>query len=246
MKKLSLLRKNGSGNKTQKPINQNEGLKKDLWNLAQITGNLLILGGILYLIVWSYPVVSANLFYYYHNLRGYRYQVSADPQPSKNNDFTNFLEKPKEPLKIVPSSTEFGIVIEKINVNAPIVPEVDPTNADEYSTALNQGVAHALGTVFPGQVGNSFLFSHSTFNVFEISKYKAIFTLLNKLETGDRVVTFYKGERFDYEVAEVKVVPPTDVTSLIAKYDTPVLTLQTCDPPGTDLNRLIVIAHLIK
>ena len=245
MKKLRLLKKNQRGEAEGK-INQRSAGKKGLWNLTQIFGNLLILGGIVYLAIWSYPVISANLLYYYHNLRGYQYQVSANSQIESNNDPAAFLEKPKEPLKIVPSSTEFGIVIEKINVNAPVVPAVDPTNADEYSKALDQGVAHALGTVFPGQDGNSFLFSHSTFNVFEISKYKAIFTLLNKLETGDRIVMLYKGERFDYEVSEIKVVPPTDVTPLTADYETPVLTLQTCDPPGTDLNRLIVIANLVE
>jgi len=214
--------------------------------ILQIVGNLLIFASLAYLFLWSYPIISPQIKYYYDQLRGIRYEIATDenqaPQPSKN--IIELLEKPKEPLKVIPVATDFGIVIEKINVNAPIIANVDAANEAEYTQALNSGVAHAKGTRFPGEQGNSFLFSHSTFNVLEIGQYNAVFTLLGKLEVGDTIITFYQGKRFDYQVSEQKIVNPDDVGPLTADYDEPVLTLQTCDPPGTSLRRLIVIAKL--
>ena len=60
------------------------------------------------------------------------------------------------------------------------------------------------------------------------------------------MIVFYKNRRFDYVVFDKSVVSPNDVSYLTNQYDAPVLTLQTCDPPGTLLNRLIVRAKLVS
>lgn len=145
---------------------------------------------------------------------------------------------------ITPVSTEFGIVIEKINANARVIADVDPSNYKEYVRALQQGVAHAYGTNYPGEKGNVYLFSHSTDAPWNIVRYNAIFYLLRELEPGDRVIIFYKNRRYDYIVFDKNIVDPNDVKYLTAKYNDPVLTLQTCDPPGTLLHRLIIRAKL--
>lgn len=145
---------------------------------------------------------------------------------------------------IQPVSTDFGLVIEKINANAKIVPQVDPGIEKEYTAALKEGIAEAKGSTPPGEAGNLFLFSHSTDAPWNITRYNAIFYLLRELDPGDRVIVFYKGRRFDYIVFDKTTTPPTDVSFLTNRYDRPVLTLQTCDPPGTVLNRLIVRAKL--
>jgi len=147
---------------------------------------------------------------------------------------------------IIPISTDFGIVIEKINANAKIIPDVDPGNENQYVQALQLGVAAALGATPPGQKGNLYLFSHSTDAPWNIVRFNAIFYLLRELEVGDRVIVFYKDKRYDYIVFDKKVVGADDVSYLTNRYDTPVLTLQTCDPPGTLLNRLIVRAKLVS
>src|SRR5687768_8091733 len=43
----------------------------------------------------------------------------------------------------------FQISIPKINANAPVIPNVDPFNEIEYKKSLENGVAHAKGTVMP-------------------------------------------------------------------------------------------------
>lgn len=147
---------------------------------------------------------------------------------------------------IIPVSTDYGIVIEKINANAKVVPDVNPGDESAYNQALAQGVAAALGSTPPGVPGNLFLFSHSTDAPWNIIRFNAIFYLLRELEAGDRVIIFYKAKRYDYVVFDKHVVDPTDVSYLVNRYDTPVLTLQTCDPPGTLFKRLIVRAKLVS
>src|SRR3990167_4322571 len=46
-------------------------------------------------------------------------------------------------------STDFGIVIEKINANAKVVANVDPGDERAYTQALTQGVAAATGSTKP-------------------------------------------------------------------------------------------------
>lgn len=145
---------------------------------------------------------------------------------------------------ITPVSTDFGIVIEKINANARVVANVDPVDEKSYVDALSKGVAHAKGTALPGQKGNIYLFSHSTDAPWNIIRYNAIFYLLNKLDTGDRVILFYQGRRYDYIVFDKTIASPTDTHFLTDTYNESVLTLQTCDPPGTLVNRLLVRAKL--
>lgn len=147
---------------------------------------------------------------------------------------------------IIPVSTEYGIVIEKINANARIVSGVNPGSEREYTNALTQGVAEALGSTPPGQPGNLYLFSHSTDAPWNIVRYNAIFYLLRELTPGDKVIIFYQNKRYDYIVYDKTIARADEVSYLTNKYDAPVLTLQTCDPPGTLLNRLIVRAKLVN
>lgn len=138
-----------------------------------------------------------------------------------------------------------SIVIEKIGVSAPVIWNVSVVNEEEYFEALKKGVAHAKGKAMPGQVGNVYLFAHSSIEFWKMGPYATVFNQIRRLEVGDKIHLFYKGARFDYEIFEKQTVPGFDLTPYDAKYDESVLTLQTCDPPGTQLNRLIIKARLV-
>ncbi len=165
-------------------------------------------------------------------------EASSSPQAG----FGSFLNLSTE--SITPVSPDYGIVIEKIDANARVIPDVDPGNEQEYQSALSKGVAAVKGSTLPGQPGNLYIFSHSTDAPWNIIRYNAIFYLLRELEKGDRVIIFYQGRRYDYIVYDKSIVDPHDVSFLANRYDQPVLTLQTCDPPGTLLHRLIIRAKL--
>lgn len=214
--------------------------------------------GFLTLVLGVEPVVGEELRYQADQLLGVKHvlpkivtsdqpEVSNRTQPSSeesgsNSSFGSIIKGTASTIR--PISTDFGIVIEKINANAKVIQDVDPSSQSEYSNALAQGVAHAKGSSLPGEIGNLYLFSHSTDAPWNIVRFNAIFYLLSKLENGDRVIIFYQGRRYDYIVFDKTIASASDTHFLTDNYNKPVLTLQTCDPPGTTLNRLVVRAKL--
>lgn len=145
---------------------------------------------------------------------------------------------------IVPVSSQFGIVIPKIRANSPIIANVNPYNSQEYQQALTHGVAQARGTVFPGEIGNIFLFAHSSQDWYTANRYNAVFYLLHKLQLGDEIFLYYQGKKFVYHVVETKIVTPADVKYLNSSGSRPQVTLMTCWPPGTTWKRFLVIGEL--
>jgi len=213
--------------------------------IVRTASNILILIALVYLGSAFWEVGKQEVLYAYWRLRGVEFTVDEVKKPEKTPEspFAALLAKPT-PLKVTPKSKEFGIIIEKIGVNAPVIEDVSLTNKAEYLRALERGVAHAKNTAKPGEIGNSYLFAHSSLDFWNYGPYAGVFNLLRKLKKGDRVVIFYHGKRYDYEVTGKEVVADFNLTPLLRTYTAPYLTLQTCDPPGVALNRLIITAKL--
>lgn len=137
------------------------------------------------------------------------------------------------------------IIIPKIGVDAPVV--YDEPNVDEasYQRALERGVVRLGNTANPGTRGNVVIGGHSSNNVFNAGKYKYVFVNLRRLDVGDIFYLNYNSTRYTYKITTAhKIVTPTDVSAL-SPTEKPTVTLFTCDPPGTNLNRLIVQAEQI-
>jgi sortase A len=165
-------------------------------------------------------------------------------------DITNYVneagnvKEDNSVREIVPPNFNFSIVIPKIGASAPIFANTDPFNEKVFLKVLRQGVAHAKGSSFPGQMGNTYLFAHSTDAFYNVGRYNAVFYLIGKLKPGDEVYIYYKNQKFTYKVYDKKVVDPTAVGYLgTLKNNVNTLTLQTCYPPGTTLKRLVVLAE---
>jgi len=212
--------------------------KKLLW-----LSNILIIGGLLYLTILTFPILLAEMQYQSNKIKKIEYQI-ASPAADLNKKNPVTVSPLLKPTSIIPSSTDFSLIIEKINLNTTVQVNIDITAKEGYWKAIENGVAHAKGTDYPGQIGNTYLFAHSTINPLNINKYNAVFTLLHKLEKEDRIVTYYEGSRYDYYVTEKQIVDPDNTESLTKQYPYPTLTLQTCHPPGTNLKRLIIIARM--
>lgn len=153
------------------------------------------------------------------------------------------------PIIIDPDSSTVSkdpkIIIPKINVEIPVVYGA-PTKEDAIQDNLEKGVVHMSNTAKPGELGNAAIVGHSSNNIFNQGKYKFAFVLLSKLEEGDTFYINRGGTRYVYKVYEKKIVKPSDV-SVLADQDKPAtVTLITCDPPGTSLNRLIVVGEQIS
>lgn len=154
------------------------------------------------------------------------------------------IENRGQTVKITPVDTDFAIVIEKIGANAKVVANVDPFNPREYQLALSRGVAAAKGSALPGEPGNLFLFSHSSVDFFEATRYNSVFYLLDKLQPGDKVDLYYHGQKFTYILTKKLIVAANEVSYIKGWSSAKTLTLMTCWPPGTSLKRLIWLANL--
>ncbi len=110
---------------------------------------------------------------------------------------------------------------------------------------LSESLIHYGGTGLPGEFGTAVVFGHSTLPQFyNPTSYKSIFSLLPTLNKGDEISVSYDGVQYRYEVYEMIVVEPTDVTVLEQRFDDSYMTLVTCVPPGTYWKRLNVKTKL--
>jgi LPXTG-site transpeptidase (sortase) family protein len=223
--------------------------------ILRTIGNFLVLFAVFGILATFGPALYYEIAYKVVEIRGVHYVVSqniqlpntsvqAAPSSGGTASFADVLAGPKEQV-LMPKDTNFSILIPKIGANAKVFPNVDPSNQDAFLPILMQGVAHAAGTVFPGMSGNIYLFAHSTDNFWDVGRYNAVFYLLKDLTKGDEVVIFYQNKRYNYIVTGSKIVGPSDVSYLMNSQiqDKQQLILQTCWPPGTTFQRLLVFAE---
>jgi len=191
--------------------------------VLKIVGLVLIGGGLLLVGLIYSPVIRQEV----------NYRITSVKAPFQKNK------------EIIPLNKEFGLVIPKIDVNVKVFPNVDAAKPKEYLPLLAKGVAHAKGSLLPGQEGNVFIFAHSTDTPLNASRYNAVFYLINKLEKDDEVFVYYQQEKYSYKVLEKKIISPEKLNDYLKTLKGKTLTLQTCYPPGTTLKRLLVIAQEI-
>ena len=116
--------------------------------------------------------------------------------------------------------------------------------------ALRAGAGHFYETPLPGEPGNVAIAGHRT-------GYGEPFRHIEKLRDGDQIIletpfaTYVYKVRSPFEEAfgtphpNPWIVKPTDL-SVKAETADSVVTLVSCDPPGTSKNRLIVRGWLVK
>ncbi len=215
----------------------------------RIISTVLILVGLFLLLANFWPVIKSEIWYYAKETVNQPYIiVNKDDNISTDKErsvFAKFLNH--EPVLLFPQNRSFSIVIEKTGVNAPIVANVPITNESAYNEALKLGVAHASSSRFPSEnPGNVYLFAHASNNFWQLGKYSTVFNLLRKLVHKDRIHIFYDNKDFIYEVVNKERYRGWNTYPITRPVIEPTLTLQTCDPPGTTLNRLVITAKLVE
>lgn len=103
---------------------------------------------------------------------------------------------------------------------------------------LARGPGHYPRTPLPGSEGNAAIAAHRTYG-----GQPSYFYHLDRLREGDTIRVTYPDRTLTYTVERVWVTDPFDV-AVLDPVGYPALTLTTCDPPGTEDNRLIVRARL--
>lgn len=220
-------------------------------------GNFLVFSSLFMIAKTFYQPIMAEATYVLNSYTQKQYVVADDTNnPNVQQKVAEIEAQPRgglakvlniAPVEILtPVDPEYSIVIPKIGANAKIIPNVDAADEGKYLGALRQGVAHTLGTAFPGEGGHIYLFAHSTDYIWNVGSYNAIFYLLYKLDKGDDINVYYKKQRYVYRVIDKRVIDPSQVEFLTRKTNNEFLTLQTCWPPGTTLQRLLVFATRVQ
>lgn len=199
---------------------------------------------VLSLAFYGFPVIKEEFLFRLHQ---------KEIKIQKNSGFGSLLKtaeaeqvtKTKKEAESLQLNPYFSVIVPKIGAKADIIANVDAGNETEYLEALKRGVAHAKGTYFPGQGKTIYLFAHSTDSVFNITRYNAVFFLLDKLEKDDQVIVFFLDKKFVYKVERKIIISPNE-TSYFLPGDEEELILQTCYPPGTDWQRLLVFAKPVR
>jgi LPXTG-site transpeptidase (sortase) family protein len=222
--------------------------KKETESKIDVSSILIKMG----LVVLALSFLAFMLFYFPVIIQEIKYAINKpniDSQvslPKENIGGTENGNNKQKENTIVAADKEFSIVIPKIGANSKVIKDVNPYNSKVYQQGLTKGVAHADGTPYPGEYGNSFYFAHSSDNFYNANRYNSVFYLLNKLNKGDLFYLIYNKQIFKYTVTNVQVVNASDVDYLEGDVTKKTATLMTCWPAGTTLERYIVVGEIIN
>ena len=135
--------------------------------------------------------------------------------------------------------TDTGIMgyieIPLINVTLPIYHGTD-------ESVLQVAIGHLAGTSLP--VGGAS--SHCAVSGHRGLPSAKLFTDIDKLMVGDTWTISVLGRVYTYEVDQIRVVEPTDLSNLQITDGKDYCTLVTCTPYGINTHRLLVRGHRIE
>lgn len=178
--------------------------------------------------------------WYVSPINARRYYISNAKSSLQNTEALSHSET----VITLPANT---LSISSLGLEAPVIYAIQP-NEKAFQEALRNGVAHYPGTARPGELGNVYIFGHSSDYRWGNGQFKTVFAILPDIKVGtDVVISDASANVYTYRVIEKKVVLPTE-TKYLDQYDykRKILTLQTSWPIGTALKRYVVIAELVE
>lgn len=151
----------------------------------------------------------------------------------------NFTEKDREEYNKELNFNNDGIMgyieIPKIDVKLSIFHGTD-------ESVLQTSIGHLEGTSLPvGGIG-----THSVLSGHRGLPSARLFSDLDQLREGDTFTIHVLNETLTYEVDQIRVVLPTDLSTLVVNPEQDLVTLVTCTPYGINSHRLLVRGHRIE
>lgn len=162
------------------------------------------------------------------------------------------LDKENIDLNIEITPYANRVIIPKIWRNVPLV-DIKNKNIggenelnDIFMKELEKWIIRYPGSSKPGEDGTSFIFGHSSNFPWMKWNYNDVFSTLDNVVYWDEVIVYYWQKKYTYKIREKKVITPGDVSVLERNKDKSEITLMTCRPIWTTINRLIVTWDLIE
>ena len=228
------------------------------WIKKNLSTVLLVLALVIGLCLLLYPTVSDywNSFHQSRAIASYtesvaqidnsRYQVFLDQARDYNArlaqlEKVNWMPTDQELqeyaaiLDVSGTGVMCSIEIPKIKVNLPIYHGVE-------EGVLQIAVGHIPGTSLPVGGENT----HSVLSGHRGLPSARLFTDLDKLVVGDTFLIHVLDEILTYEVDQILIVEPYDLSALEITPGEDLVTLVTCTPYGINSHRLLVRGHRIE
>lgn len=196
---------------------KNPHVKTIVTAVATLTGLYLIFG----------PMIPGILRQFASGIdKSGKNQAQADQKEISDNGLKPVAQAPKEH-----AVGEIGwLKIPVIGVSAPIVEGKD-------DNAMTYGIWHRPGTSTPLTDSNTVLAGHR----YEYINGPKTFYSLDKVKVGDTIEVKWNEQIFRYKVVRTFVVA-RDKMYIEAPTTVPLLTIYTCTPLWTSINRLVVQA----
>lgn len=198
------------------------------WNDVSWIFNYREVSGLISDFFNPYPTIEASSFdaYFYPN-----HSQDAKQLVSAKTAFTdkqNVLEIPKLSLSV-------PIIFSKTQ------------NKESIMKDLESGVIYYPGSVYPGQIGQIVILGHSAPPNWPKTKYEWVFSDLEQLEIGDKVMIDLNNRQYTYEVKQKTIIKRgAEVPADESAKNSNVLTLISCWPPGKDYQRIAVETELLS
>lgn len=212
-----------------------------------MTAKLVPLGflsiGIILLMQVVLPVIS---FQIWEMGQSYNQALLASPSSPKEKSILGISIQNKDnfPAFISNLSRKTPVDYHQFQLTVPKL-KIDKAMVLVDSNDLSKSLAHLPGSALPGEKGNVFISGHSALSPI-FSFKKALFANLTDLKRGDQIIIEALGIKFKYEVADLKVVDPNDLS--VIKAPDPLgryISLMTCVPPGLNFKRLVVLGKML-
>ncbi len=179
------------------------------------------------------------LNYEYEAEKARAYNDSLWPTPNPE-DFVFLKEEDPSPeymdcLNVLGDSMMGYISVPKIDIEIPIY------HGTDEETLLN-AAGHLEGTSLP--VGGAS--THSVIAAHRGLPGSALFTNLDQMEIGDHFFLHILDETLAYEVDQIHVVEPDDVSRIVIEDGEDLCTLLTCTPYGVNSHRLLVRGYRVE
>ncbi|WP_042203319.1 class D sortase [Paenibacillus camerounensis] len=125
-----------------------------------------------------------------------------------------------------------GIIeIDRIDLKLPVLEGATKSN-------MKHAAAHMKETAPLGETGNAAIAAHRSRTA------GRLFNRLDEIKIGDTIRIKTSAEEYEYEVYDISIVEPTDVSVLNGNDKDKILTLITCDPLVNPTHRMIIHAKM--
>jgi len=219
-------------------------------NIGTHLGYFIIMVCVLFVFLYGETYVGRWIFIVRQELS---YDLSALPANTGGNTKIGGPlagDAPAQEGAPIPQDVQFigrEIRIPKIGVVAPIV--LTQSAEDKIINGLlNEGAVMYPSYALPENGGSTLLIGHSSVYPWNRTPYGRIFSLLDRLQTGDTISVISSGKEYTYAVSRKEIISDFSQKGYEKISNAPKgsLMLVTCWPPGTTLKRYLVVANPVQ